>query len=231
MEFFRSNYCLGIYLHSNRISKSWVQWIEDELPSSVNYIKRFINITGLFSIYLFDECYSKGLRKQYNLNQWVKAIALDSKILIFANFYNATNWRLILRHEIFHASISGCYKMNQIIPVWFNEAIAYYIGENTNVKVEDLNKIRVDISQIKNMLMNDTLFENYQYGYSVIKLLGKFFCTAYSNDKIMMFFDALNLVNDFKTCFANTFGCTLSDFINKWADDLFSLGTQEGISL
>jgi hypothetical protein len=224
MKYFESNHCLGIYLHSNRISKAWVQRIEDELPLSLDYINRFISITGSFSIYLFDDCYSKGLRKQYQLHQWAKAVALDSKILILSNFYSATNWKLILRHEIFHTGVYEYNKDNLLIPVWFNEAIAYYIGDNTNVETEDFKKIRLDISRIKKMLINDTLIQNSKNGYLVTKLLGKYLCTVYLSDDIKNFFRELKSNKDFEFCFVKTFGCTLADFINKWAYELSSTG-------
>jgi len=125
-------YCNGLYFYhsfdKNEWSPEWLHQLSLVIPQSFEIVKNYTSITEFPEIFLISKTYSNRLRQRLHLPNWVVAISFKSNIYIFFN-HETKNWQEVINHEMFHIGVYQTVQCVKTVPKWFNEAVAYYIGQ------------------------------------------------------------------------------------------------------
>lgn len=196
---------------------SWVNQVISYLPLSYDLVNQFIRLYQIPRINFVSSKYKESFIIENSLPLWTKAVCVREGVYILFKG-DLLNWRRIIDHEFFHAAVFQMYSKSLVVPKWFNEAMAYLVGENINFKSSILkNNLGNNFPKIKELIINDCLLDGpEEMTRGIINSLASFLGICFSRRKIKLFFMCLKKRNEFSNVFNQVFEVSLNDFIDLW---------------
>jgi len=179
------------------------------------YYMPFMHKPNILFVHINSDIKVKNaLDIDYNID----AITYKTNIIIFCNS-RIKSIEDIFKHELFHIGVNqGPNKEKEIIPLWFNEAIAHYLGNNHFITNERISSILKDqLNEIKQSIYDDRLVNGHKYWIELIKSIGSFFFNTYSKRQLKNFLKKTATSSNFSETFNNYLGVEIDEFINSWA--------------
>lgn len=184
-------------------------------------VRPYTAMDDIPEIFAYDTQSSLQTKEELNLEEWVKAISVKGQIHLFTGFFESNCQEDILNHEMFHCGVYQCMKSQYLIPRWFNEAVAHFIGNNTQIGEDvsvEIKKLPVDA--LKRWVKEDTLIEKCSLGYEIIKSLGNYFGNAFDCNTIRRMIDETRIEKDFDMVFSKFTLLSTDEFLERWLDNL-----------
>lgn len=196
--------------------QDWLRELMEFLPTCCQNVNQYINLKQLPKLVFISKDSCDEFIRQNMFPSWTKAVCCKNTLYLLIN--NTTiRWREILTHEFFHVAIFQMYSDSIIIPVWFNEAVAYYLGSNFKYKKEELLRFLNDnFLSVKHLLLEDTLLKRSKISLAIIKSFGQYFCIQYHPKVIRNLFELTKMNNDFKKAYSVVFNISLDEEIDRW---------------
>jgi hypothetical protein len=200
-------------------NKRWVKKVKSYAIKSFKKTSVFIPGSGLPKIFLVSPEFRDVLKRSNGLPEWTKAFTQKDEIyLLFDD--KLKEWKNVLNHEMFHARVYSFFDGNIVLPRWLNEAIAYFIGKNSDTDTYKLGKyLEPHFEHILYSILDDTVLNIEFYGYAVIKLLGRYICVKYRKKRVRLFLLELKKGSDFDSAFKKVFEMDLENMVKKWYFD------------
>ena len=123
---------------------------------------------------------------------------------------------------MFHFGVIESVKDIKLIPVWFNEALAYYIGENTLIDPENIKFIVCNQNKIISMLQNDDVLEKSPQGFEIIKSFGAYFSSIYTPETVKSILFSTNKRGNFNSAIKKCTGKDIKIILKGWFEYLNS---------
>ncbi|HBF36198.1 MAG TPA: hypothetical protein DDW50_02635 [Firmicutes bacterium] len=204
-------------------NKEWLEQFVTYLSLSADYINRYINLKNIPPILFIAPDFRETFILENALPYWLKGV-FDGTRICFLIDDKCRRWRQIVNHELFHAAVFQIYESHPVVPVWFNEALAYFVGENINFCQGELqNRLTIEYQSIKRLLLTDKLLTEDRNPYEIIKSFGAFFGQNFSSESIKIFFNELSCELNFTITFQRIFGLTFEVAIDQWHDSIINV--------
>lgn len=188
----------------------------------------YVRMDEIPEVYLYDKESSFHIMNELALQDWVKAISVQGQIHLFSGYFESRRQVNILKHEMFHCGVYQCTKKEPLIPTWFNEAIAYYLCNNSQIRQEVFTEIKkIPLKDLKLWIRTDSVIENYSLGYDIIKSIGDYFCNYYQATTIKDIVYETWTIKDFDKAFMKHTLLSVNEFLDGWHDKLIGLGCQK----
>jgi len=198
----------------------WLEKFLSYLPRSFDFINQYIDLKSIPQIILIAQDHREAFIKENSLPSLTNGVFDGEKIYLLINSC-CSNWQAIVNHEMFHAAVFQLFNNKPVIPVWFNESLAYYIGENTSLNYQNIKGYLSDYPGIKNLMLADGLMVECQYSNALVKSFGAYFGGNYS-ELIKPFFNELSINPNFKEVFNRIFNMTFEEAIDQWYRSIIS---------
>jgi hypothetical protein len=196
---------------------TWIRQIVFYLPISYILVNQYIILEQIPTLTFISGKYKDSFIGENSLPLWTKAVCTGERIFILFES-KRLNWKRIIDHELFHVAVFYINPDPRAIPGWFNEALAYLIGQNTDFNRKKLSDyIKTNTDQIRELILKNILInrEN-QFSTELIKSLGQFLGLNFSKRLIKSFFCSMRERQDFQNVFYERFGISLINFIDNW---------------
>lgn len=186
------------------------------MPSSFALINRYIELKNIPPIIFISLNFRQAFIAENSLPHWIKGIFDGVNIYLLID-HDYPRWREIINHELFHVAVFQISKNQPVIPVWLNEAMAYYLGHNTSFQCKQLcHLLKTNYESIKNLMLTDQLMNKHENSYEIVRSFGGFFGEIYPAALIRIFFKELTLQPNFKLVFEKVFQKKIEDVIDEW---------------
>ena len=179
-------------------------------------VNRYIPLKHLPRIIFLSQDHIDEFVEENSFPAWVKGFCAGGDIFLLIN-KNYQNWRQIIVHELFHSAVCKMYSTRSVIPDWFNESMACFVGRNLNYnKITLFNCLKIDYLKIKELMINDELISECSNSYDIIKSFGIFFGSIFPAHRFRKFFFEVKKRNNFQAAFEECFQMSVNDAIDKW---------------
>jgi|SRR5690554_2743503 hypothetical protein len=184
-------------------------------------VREFVSMDKIPELFIYDRESTLQIMKDLSLENWVKAFSAEGKIHLLSGFFKSRRQLDILNHEMFHCGVYQCTKNEPLIPKWFNEAIAYYISNNSRIdKMLSKEIIAIPFDKLKLWVKKDLLIEKCSLAYEIIKSIGNHFCNIYQAATVKDIVYDTWIKKDFDRAFIKHTSFTIDDFLEKWLNKL-----------
>ncbi len=206
----------------NEWDLKWVEEINNYIVESYHLITKYIPYTSFPTIVFISKEYSKKILEDLELPQWTNAFTVEGTIYLIN--INNTRWRSSIDHEMFHARANLFLDNLNIMPEWFNECIAYYIGKNCYINASYICEyVEKEFSRVQKWFEEDQLMIKDSMGYSIVKSMGVYICNTYNEESIKEFIKELKNLKDFNSVMKKVFKVDNSSLLEKWFEYLKSI--------
>lgn len=199
--------------------ENWVRKISKEIGIIYEEIKSYVDIREKPPIFFLQKPVARYTRSQLKLPWWTKAFTYKNAVYVLSRqkSFNDKNadWRNLIAHEMFHAGVNQVCCNQLIIPGWFNEAIAYYIGRDIYKDKKIHRFLHKNKEEIIRLLEEDTLLDRKKGHYfKLIKSFGTFFVTTYGPGRVRSLISDAAQLSDFYRALKDE----LQPLVSRWCD-------------
>lgn len=173
----------GLYFFPAYDAGQWTESLLDELivlvDWTVNALGAYISLDRRPDFILISDEYEQDFKRMLGISPGITAVTSGSNIFFFSK--NSDHWKRLLRHELFHVGVNQMLgKDATLVPEWFNESVAYYLGKNTAYNKEVLLRyIVTNHATVITIMHDDLLLSESRHALHIIKSFGKYFCDKY----------------------------------------------------
>lgn len=197
--------------------RKWIDELANEVDPIFEEVRSYVAIIEKPPLFFLQEHIAGYCREQLKLAPWVTAFTYKYSVYIFFN-HTKSDWRNLIAHEMFHAGVNQVCRGNIIIPHWFNESIAYFIGSDQSPQINLFDFVTEKKDRIMDALKEDRLFEKFDNdSFHLAMSLGTFFISTYGSFGVRSLISAAAS----KSSFYDALEEDLPDLINHWCKWLF----------
>lgn len=216
-----SEYFNGFFFFPSFSPSSWKsRWLE-RVDYEVNRIiipdiNRYIEFKESPRLVFLARGFGKDIRAQLKLERWVRAFTYRSEVYIFFNHWSF-RWKSLLRHELFHAGLNQMCSYRQIVPDWFNEAIAYHLSEKSRLGCHRVKYLNRNLSLIGEHFINDSFFHSQLYfKFALIKSFGDYFTAIFGASGVKELIRIASERDDFYRALKESCAMDIPELVESW---------------
>ncbi|RCX08297.1 hypothetical protein DFR58_1439 [Anaerobacterium chartisolvens] len=209
--------------NENEWPAEWIEEVGNYMHHSYRIISDYTPLSGLPEIIFVQKEYTVETLERVNLPEWVSAFTIEGTIYALFNDKNA-RWRSVIDHEMFHAGVNMFLGSKDDLPVWFNESIAYFVGNNYAVDAWSLCHYVVEhFNTVSGWIEKDHVLSHEHIGYEIVKSLGEYICKTYGANKIKCLIEEMKKANYFNTALHKVFNIDVPTLVKGWRDNLLQI--------